>query len=116
MTAVGGQLQQVMRMIKGSRNLLFSTHSQTFHWQDPLVTFGEPLARMRTLCLSQMCGVVLLVVVVVCLVCVWRGMQCVWCGTLNLPVCTFEPPPYAQATRPHVLYMWALCRYTRRVF
>ena len=33
-------------MIKGIGNLVLSTFSQTFHGQDPLVTFGEPLVHI----------------------------------------------------------------------
>ena len=34
----------------------------------------------------------------------------------HVPVCAFKMSPCVPATCPHVLYMWACCRYTRERF
>ena len=73
-----------------------------------------------------------------CVLCVRVGVcsDCVWCVCVllfvcvvvvrhaekprvcihNVPVCTFKTFPCVLATCPHVLYMWACCRYTRERF
>ncbi len=90
-TAEDEQLHQVKRMIRGIGRVLFSTYSQTWNLQDPVVTFGEPLGHVIT-----PCGQIL----------VSRtddepppprrvSIQ-------NVPVCTFKTSPCVPAPRAHV--------------
>ena len=43
------QLHQVKRMFGGIGKMLFSTYSQAYNGQHPMVTFGEPLEHVITL-------------------------------------------------------------------
>ena len=60
------------------------------------------------------CGCVVLVRVVVCVVVCGVVFVVVWHA--ENPVCAFKTLPCVPATCPHVLHMWACCRYTRERF
>ena len=78
------------------------------------------LSLAPSLSVSVRCCVFCVVCVVVwllcgcCVVVVW--LLCVWCGTLKNRRVYIRNAPCVPSTRPHVLYMWACCRYTRRRF
>ena len=85
MIVVAEQLKQAMRMTKGIK-ILFSTHSQTIHWQDPLVICGEHLVHVMTLSFAAL------------------PLDLTLCAQVqHASVYTFKTFPCVPAPRAHVL-------------